>query len=120
MNNFKFLRDKRDCDFSLLNNEDVVNYFTNAGPMIERVIAWCLPSHRDNPFWVFSRFQGTMEQFFNRRRHIPLDIPVIHTIETPTHMFTHDLMLHDEFKSELPNFAEDDIITIHYYSYESF
>ena len=120
MNNFKFLRNKKDCDFSLLDNEDVINYFTDAGPMLERVIAWCLPSHRDNPFWVFSRFQGTMEDFFNRRSHIPLDIPVIHTIETPTQLFTHDMMLHEEYKSELPNFGEDDVIAIYYYSYESF
>ena len=116
MNNFKFLRNKKEDGFSLLNNEDVVNYFTDAGPMLERVIAWCLPSHRDNPFWVPSRFDGTMEEFFNNR----LDIPVIISIETPTHMFTHELMLHPEYRSELPNFGEDDVIAIYYYSYEGF
>ena len=112
MKPFTFLSDNK-REQSLLNDENVINYFTNAGPMYEREFAWCSPWHITQPFWLLRSFTGTMEEFFEDR----LGIPVIHSIDTPTHLFTHELMIHPNYTAELPNFAEDDIITIKYYEY---
>ena len=78
MREFKFFRSS---PISLLENEQVLNYWTNHyDNTISRVIAWSRDIHINS--WRRSTYHGTMEGFFNHR----LEIPVIGSIYVPGHM----------------------------------
>jgi hypothetical protein len=81
MNTFKFFQNEENKFAPLLPNEELIHYWDDSDEMdylTVRVIAWSTEEHRTNPEWTFTRFIGTMEEFFleNRGR-----IPVIKYIE---------------------------------------
>jgi hypothetical protein len=77
MRQFKFFH-KEDGDIRfppLLHNEQLIHYWNDGdyeNTLTARIIAWSNEEHRRSPEWTFTRFIGTMEEFFMSIQTIPV------------------------------------------------
>jgi hypothetical protein len=76
MNTFKFFQKEEGIRFPpLLHNEQIIHYWDDGDDMdylTARIIAWSDEWHRWNPQWTFTRFSGTMQEFFTSIQSIPV------------------------------------------------
>ena len=76
MKEFKFFQKDEGVRFPpLLHNEQLIHYWNDGdylNTLTARVIAWSNEEHRMSPEWTFSRFIGTMDEFFMDNRGIPV------------------------------------------------
>jgi hypothetical protein len=76
MKEFKFFHQEEELPRApLLYNEQIIHYWNDGeyeNTLTARVIAWSNEEHRRSTEWTFTRFIGTMEEFFIGNRGIPV------------------------------------------------
>lgn len=76
MKPFKFFHIEEELPRALLlPGEQIIHYWNDGdyeNTLTARVIAWSNEEHRRSPEWTFTRFIGTMEEFFMDNRGIPV------------------------------------------------
>jgi hypothetical protein len=76
MREFKFFQKEEGIRFPpLLHNEQLIYYYSDDVhnyTLSTRIIAWSDEWHRWNPQWTFTRFSGTMQEFFTSIQSIPV------------------------------------------------
>lgn len=76
MREFKFFQKDEGVRFPpLLHNEQLIYYYSDDVhnyTLSTRIIAWSDEWHRWNPQWTFTRFIGTMDEFFTSIQSIPV------------------------------------------------
>ncbi len=76
MKPFKFFQKEVGIRFPpLLHNEQLIHYWNDgdySNTLTARIIAWSNEEHRRSSEWTFTRFIGTMDEFFTSIQSIPV------------------------------------------------